>query len=117
MGATTVPALFYFFSHCDAERIRYIIGTHGRAMMDPGKNKRRSYRSPSSHDNALDLPGNDRRCGGQRPPIAVAPELLEALDFLLKQTVDSDLEYGIELTEGEREAHENALAAIARTVK
>lgn len=45
--------------------------------------------------------------------IAAAPDLLEALDYLLAQTVDQDLEYGIALTEGELEAREKALAAIA----
>ncbi len=39
--------------------------------------------------------------------------LLEALDYLLQQTVDMDLEYGIDLTEGEQEARAMALAAIA----
>lgn len=41
------------------------------------------------------------------------PALIEALDYLLRQTVDMDLEYGIELTEGEQEARTKALAAIA----
>ena len=36
--------------------------------------------------------------------IAAAPELIDALDYLLAQTVDMDLNYGIELTEGEEEA-------------
>ena len=30
-------------------------------------------------------------------------ELIEALDYLLEQTVDMDLNHGIELTEGEKE--------------
>ena len=46
--------------------------------------------------------------------IAAAPELLAALDSLLNQTVDMDLAYGIELTEGEQEAREKALAAIEK---
>ena len=46
--------------------------------------------------------------------IAAAPELLEALDYLLEQTVDMDLKYGIGLTEGERDARAKALAAIAK---
>jgi len=46
--------------------------------------------------------------------IAAAPELLEALNYLLEQTVDMDLQYGIELTEGEADAGQKALAAIAR---
>lgn len=48
--------------------------------------------------------------------IAAAPDLLAALDYLLAQTIDMDLKYGIELTEGETEAREMALAAIAKTV-
>lgn len=47
--------------------------------------------------------------------IAAAPELLEALDCLLRQTVDMDLAHGIELTEGERDARQKAIAAIAKT--
>lgn len=46
--------------------------------------------------------------------IAAAPELLSALDELLTQTVDMDLAYGIELTEGEQEAREHALSAIEK---
>jgi hypothetical protein len=47
--------------------------------------------------------------------IAAAPELLEALDYLLEQTVDMDLKYGIGLSEGEQDARTKALAAIAKT--
>lgn len=58
---------------------------------------------------------------GQTMPLRVhqlrlmtaAPKLLKALDYLLEQTVDQDLKYGIVLTEGEQEAREQALAAIA----
>lgn len=46
--------------------------------------------------------------------IAAAPELLEALDELLAQTVDMDLKYGIGLSEGEDDARTKALAAIAK---
>ena len=46
--------------------------------------------------------------------IAASPELLEALDCLLDQTVDQDLAFGIELTEGEKEARDKALSAIAK---
>ena len=46
--------------------------------------------------------------------IAAAPELLEALDYLLEQTVDMDLKYGIGLSEGEQEARKKALAVIAK---
>ena len=41
-------------------------------------------------------------------------ELVEALDYLLAQTVDMDLAFGIELTEGEREARRKALATIQK---
>lgn len=41
------------------------------------------------------------------------PALVEALDYLMEQTVDMDLAFGIELTEGENQAREMALAAIA----
>lgn len=46
--------------------------------------------------------------------IAAAPELLEALDYLLEQSVDMDLKYGIGLSEGEEDARLKALAAIAK---
>ncbi len=46
--------------------------------------------------------------------IAAAPDLLEALDELLRETVDMDLKYGIELSEGEELARAKALAAIAK---
>jgi hypothetical protein len=46
--------------------------------------------------------------------IAAAPELLEALGYLLEQTVDMDLKYGIGLSEGEEDARVKALAAIAK---
>ena len=45
--------------------------------------------------------------------MATAPKLLEALDYLLAQTVDMDLEHGIALSEGEQDARANALSAIA----
>jgi hypothetical protein len=45
--------------------------------------------------------------------MAAAPDLLAALHYLLEQTVDADLAYGVELTEGETEARQMALAAIA----
>jgi hypothetical protein len=46
--------------------------------------------------------------------IAAAPELLVALDYLLEQTVDMDLKYGIGLSEGEQDARAKALTAIAK---
>lgn len=48
------------------------------------------------------------------PIIAAAVELLEALDYLLEQTVDQDMKYGIALSEGEQDAREKALAVIAK---
>lgn len=44
---------------------------------------------------------------------AMAPRLLEALHYLLEQTVDQDLNHGIELTEGEEDARQQALAIFA----
>ncbi len=46
--------------------------------------------------------------------IAAAPELLEALDYLLEQAVDRDLKNGIGLSEGEEDVRAKALAAIAK---
>jgi hypothetical protein len=40
-------------------------------------------------------------------------ELLDALKYLLEQTVDMDLKYGISLSEGDEDAKAKALAAIA----
>ena len=45
--------------------------------------------------------------------LEAAPQLLVALAYLLEQTIDQDLKYGIELTEGEEEAHTQARAALA----
>ncbi len=42
-----------------------------------------------------------------------APKLLEALDYLLAETVDMDLKYGITLSEGEEDARAKALSAFA----
>lgn len=44
---------------------------------------------------------------------ALWTEVLEALSYLKEQTVDMDIEYGIELTEGEEEARQKAIAALA----
>jgi hypothetical protein len=41
------------------------------------------------------------------------PKLLEALTYLLEQTVDQDVNYGIALSEGEQDARAKALAVIA----
>ncbi len=45
--------------------------------------------------------------------MTAAPKLLDALNYLLEQTVDMDLEYGVALTEGEQDARNKALATIA----
>lgn len=48
--------------------------------------------------------------------LRATPKLLDALSYLLDQTVDADLRYGIGLSEGEADAREQALAAIAEAV-
>ena len=45
--------------------------------------------------------------------MASAPKLLEALDYLLTQTVDMDLQYVVMLSEGEEDARAMASSAIA----
>jgi hypothetical protein len=45
--------------------------------------------------------------------MVTAPKLLQALDYLLTQTVDMDLKYGITLSESEEDARAKALSAIA----
>lgn len=42
------------------------------------------------------------------------PDLLEALDYLLDQSLDQDLAYGIKFTEGEQQARKMALKAFAK---
>lgn len=46
--------------------------------------------------------------------MAAAPDLLEALNYLLEQTIDQDLKSGVGLSEGEEDARQQALAAIAK---
>ena len=46
--------------------------------------------------------------------IAAAPELVEALAYLLEQTIEQDERHGIGLTEGEQEAADIARALLAR---
>ncbi len=47
-------------------------------------------------------------------PVTLLDEMRQALDYLLQQTVDQDLKYGITLTEGEEDARQRALAVIAK---
>jgi len=46
--------------------------------------------------------------------VKLCVELMEALDYLLQQTVDQDLKHGITLTEGEEDSRQQALAVIAK---
>jgi hypothetical protein len=48
------------------------------------------------------------------PLRAEIAEYRAALDYLLEQTVDMDLKYGIGLSEGEEDARQKALALFAR---
>jgi hypothetical protein len=44
--------------------------------------------------------------------VAAAPDLLAALEYLLQQTIEADLQYSTPLSEGEQEAEAMARAAI-----
>lgn len=46
--------------------------------------------------------------------LCAAPDLLEALNYLMEQTIDMDQKYGVELSEGEEDARQKALAAIKK---
>jgi hypothetical protein len=46
--------------------------------------------------------------------MSAAPELLDALDFLLEETVDADLEHGFALSDGQRIARKKALKAMRK---
>lgn len=46
--------------------------------------------------------------------VAAAPDLLAALEYLLRQTIDADLQYDTPLSEGEQEAETMARAAITK---
>jgi hypothetical protein len=72
---------------------------------------------PGAHDNARRIVAAVNACKGiptEGLEQGVVRELLEALDYLLAQTVDEDLKYGIGLTEGEEDARAKAQAAIAK---
>lgn len=55
----------------------------------------------------------DESCDASRQARQIESALADALDYLLQQTVDQDLNHGITLSEGEAEARRKALAAIA----
>jgi hypothetical protein len=57
------------------------------------------------HSRVIDFPEGQLR--------SAAPKLADALDCLLRETVDKDLEHGVGLTEGQTAAREQALAALA----
>jgi hypothetical protein len=72
---------------------------------------------PGAHANARRIVAAVNACEGIATPAleqGVIAELLEALDYLLEQTVDMDLKYGIGLSEGEEDARTKALAVIAK---
>jgi hypothetical protein len=70
------------------------------------------YVAEIAHEDDEGRIASSQQQDANRRLIAAAPELLEALDYLLAQTVDMDLKYGIGLSEGEQEARAKALAAI-----
>lgn len=57
------------------------------------------------HSRVIDFPEGRLR--------QAAPKLAEALEYLLRETVEKDIENGVGLTEGQTAARERALAAIA----
>jgi hypothetical protein len=46
--------------------------------------------------------------------VDAAPDLLAALEYLLQQTIEADLQYDTPLSEGEQEAETMARAAITK---
>jgi hypothetical protein len=61
----------------------------------------------TSHDRELEFSGPMSQSDA-----AAYAAVLSALDYLLEQTVDQDLKYGIGLSEGEEDARKKALAAL-----
>ncbi len=72
------------------------------------------YIAEIAHDDDEGRIATPEQRDANRRLIAGAPELLEALYYLLAQTVEMDLKYGIGLSEGEEDARAKALAAIAK---
>ena len=81
---------------------------------DPGGRHPDIYIAEIAHSHDEGRIASPQQQDANRRLIAAAPELLEALDYLLEQTVDMDLKYGIGLSEGEEDARKKALAAIAK---
>lgn len=81
---------------------------------DPGGRHPDIYIAEIAHSDDEGRIASPQQQDANRRLIAAAPELLDALDYLLVQTVDMDLKHGIGLTEGEQEARAKALAAIAK---
>jgi hypothetical protein len=81
---------------------------------DPGGRHPDIYIAEIAHSDDEGRIASAAQQDANRRLIAAAPQLLEALDYLLEQTVDMDLKYGIGLSEGEEAAREKALAAIAK---
>jgi hypothetical protein len=73
-----------------------------------GDSFEQSLRKEVRYENSLTIDSDPERLRN------AATDLLEALHYLLEQTVDSDLKYGVGLTEGEEDARAKALAAIAK---
>jgi hypothetical protein len=81
---------------------------------DPGGRHPDIYIAEIAHADEEGRIASPEQQDANRRLIAAAPELLEALDYLLEQTVDMDLKYGVGLTEGEEVARAKARAAIAK---
>jgi hypothetical protein len=81
---------------------------------DPGGRHPDIYIAEIAHSDEEGRIASPEQQDANRRLIAAAPELLEALDYLLEQTVDMDLKYGIGLSEGEEDARAKALAAFAK---
>ncbi len=104
---TTYPALRYTPGPWDYD-MDYIVAP------DPDGRHPDIYIAEIAHSDDEGRIASPQQQDANRRLIAAAPELLEALDYLLEQTVDMDLKYGIGLSEGEEDARTKALAAIAK---